>query len=113
MINFDRMPCIYWSDVMKVDYLQRYIIIHSILYYHLNESVITDKQYDSAARQLVQMQKQLSSEQLEETMYFYCMHDFDGSTGFDLYERLIPYDKEYLMKIACHVLKQKPRRGQK
>ena len=28
------------------------------------------------------------------------MYDFDGSTGFDLYERLNDHDKDYLMKLA-------------
>lgn len=104
MINFDRMPCIYWSDITKAGYLQRYIIIHSIIYYELNESVISDKQFDSVARQLVKMQKRMKHE-LKDTMYYYCMYDFDGSTGFDLYNRLIPFDKKYLMQIARNVLR--------
>lgn len=32
------------------------------------------------------------------------MYDFDGTTGFDLYDRLNEHDKEYLMNIACHYL---------
>lgn len=107
MVNFDRMPCIYWSDATKIGYLQRYIIIHSIIYYELNNSVISDKEFDSAARQLVKMQKQSEHCSLKDTMYYYCMYDFDGSTGFYLYDRLIPFDKQYLMQIAKHVLKNK------
>ncbi len=32
------------------------------------------------------------------------MCDFDGTTGFDLYDRLNANDKQYLMNIACHAL---------
>lgn len=107
MVNFDRMPCIYWSDVTKIGYLQRYIIVHSIIYYELDDNVISDKEFDSAARQLVEMQKQLGRRKLKDTMYYYCMYDFDGSTGFHLYDRLIPFDKQYLTQIARNVLKNK------
>lgn len=107
MIDFNRMPCIYWSDATKVGFLQRYIIIHSIIYYELDENVISDKEFDNAARQLVKMQKQMGHRKLKDTMYYYCMHDFDGSSGFDLYGRLIPFDKKYLMQIAQNVLRCK------
>lgn len=107
MVNFDRMPCIYWSDATKIGYLQRYIIVHSIIYYELDGNVISDKEFDSAARQLVEMQKQMGRRKLKDTMYYYCMHDFDGSTGFHLYGRLIPFDKQYLTQIARSVLKNK------
>lgn len=105
MVDFSRVPCVYWSDVTKVGYLQRYVIIHSILYYHMNTTCISDKEFDSVARQLVSMQRQMSSKQLKQTMYYYCMFDFDGSTGFDLYDRLIPFDKQYLQQIAANVLR--------
>lgn len=48
-----------------------------------------------------------SEEELETTDYWYCMYDFDGSTGFHLYDRLTKYDKRYLTKIAQYVLSLK------
>lgn len=102
-INFDRMPCVYWSDAMKMSLLQRRIIVHSILYYDCNESVISDKQFDALSRQLVDLMKQ-SPEEIERTQYCYCMCDFDGSTGFDLRDRLTQDDNEYLTALALRVL---------
>lgn len=110
MVNFDRMPCIYWSDATKIGYLQRYIIVHSIIYYHLNSSVISDAEFDSVAQQLIKMQKQLGRQKLKDTMYYYCMYDFDGSTGFYLLDRLIPFDREYLTGIASRVLESQRNR---
>lgn len=43
MINFNKAPCIYWCDSVKISYLQRRIIIHSLLYYELNVNCISDE----------------------------------------------------------------------
>lgn len=108
-IRFDRMPCIYWSESTKISYLQRRVIVYSIMYYELNESCISDSQYDAVVKQLVRMQSHASSEVLEKTRYNYVMYDFDGSTGFHLYGRLSNADRMYLMEIAKSVLEQQKR----
>lgn len=41
------------------------------------------------------------------------MCDFDGTTGFDLYERLNDYDKKYLMSIAIHYCTNKVKHTKK
>jgi hypothetical protein len=102
-INFNTCPAIYWSDATKVSYLQRRIIVHSILYYESNKSIISDRQFDDLCQQLVQMQSEVDFAEFRKSTYYYTMHDFDGSTGFHLYGRLTKYDKEYLSKIAMQV----------
>lgn len=104
MLDFTKAPFIYWTNKMKISYLERQIIVHSIIYYHLNESVISDKKFDELSKQLVTMQKQ-NIKDFKESEYYYCMFDFDGSTGFYLYDRLIPFDKERLLNISKNVLK--------
>lgn len=94
----------YWSDKLKISYLQRRIIVHSILYYQLNESVIDDFQYDGLSRQLVKLMNETSEEECKKSTYWYCMYDFDGTTGFDLYSRLNKKDKVHLTDIAYRVL---------
>lgn len=103
-INFEKAPMCYWSKKMCISYLQRKLIVHSILYYELNNSVISDKQFDCLAKQLIGLQKQ-NKKDFKESEYYYCFCDFDGSTGFHIYDRLIPFDKEYLTKIAYSVLR--------
>ena len=39
-------------------------------------------------------------------MYYYAMHDFDGSTGFDIPSRLTKKDRDYLTHIASMVHEQ-------
>lgn len=104
MISFDKMPCKYWSDNVKVSYLQRRIIVHSILYYELDHPIITDGQYNEISQQLVDMMKSVPADELVKSTYWYCMSDFDGSTGFDLYGRLNPQDQHYLMELSQMIL---------
>lgn len=106
MIDFSKMPCIYWDDVTKINYIQRRVIIHSLIYYVFNESVISDNEYDSISKQLVQMSQELPEDILSKSKYYYCMNDFDGSTGFDIPSRLTKEDYEYLTIIASHILNQ-------
>lgn len=106
MIDFNKMPCIYWSDSTKISYLQRRIIVYSIMYYEQNESCVSDKYYDSISRQLVELQRTCDPAEFRRSTYYYAMYDFDGSTGFDIPSRLTEYDRKYLTNIASHVYKQ-------
>ena len=86
-----------WDKITCINFLQRKIIINAILYYELNTSPLSDKEYDELSRQLVGLQKDID---IQQTQYGYVMYDFDGTTGFDLYSRLNEHDKKYLMSIA-------------
>ena len=86
-----------WDKITCINFLQRKIIINAILYYELNTSPLSDKEYDELSRQLVGLQKDID---IRQTQYGYVMYDFDGTTGFDLYSRLNEQDKKYLMSIA-------------
>ena len=90
-----------WDLKTKIEYLQRKIILCSIAYYMLSESIISDKAYDEISYQLVRMHTEYGD--ISDTQYGYVMYDFDGTTGFDLYGRLNDHDKTYLLNIARHV----------
>lgn len=104
-MDLNKLPIKYWSIKTKIEYIQRRIIIYSIMYYNLNTSCITDKQYDKLSQQLIELMNSTDKSILEQTQYYYCMYDFDGSTGFDIPDRLNKSDKEYLTNIALYVLK--------
>lgn len=105
MINFEQMPCIYWDEKTKINFLQRRIIIYSIMYYEHNESCVSDKYYDSISYQLVELQNK-NKKAFEESEYYYAMYDFDGSTGFDIPKRLTSEDSKYLRQIVEMIYKQ-------
>lgn len=103
-INFDSMPSKYWDEHVKISYLQRRIIVYSIMYYEMNESCISDKQYDEISQQLVHLQRSVDLKEFKRSTYYYAMYDFDGSTGFDIPSRLTKKDRQYLTQIATTVL---------
>ena len=88
----------------KIEFLQRYILVHSYLYYELNESVISDKKFDKKARLLASKVDKYKS-RMKSTQYGYVFYDFDGTTGFDLFDRLNEQDKKQIVHIAYLVLR--------
>lgn len=92
---------VYWTDKLKVDFLQRVILIHSYLYYEAYSSVWTDRKYDEVAKQLTNIQNKHTKPWVyNNTQYGYCFYDFDGTTGFDLWDRLTVEDRQSIQNIA-------------
>ena len=56
------------------------MLIHSCLYYHLNTSCISDKQFDEWAKELRNLQSQYPNISKQVTLYEY-FKDWDGTTG--------------------------------
>lgn len=104
-IDFTKCPFVYWSNVVKLSYLQRRIIVYSIMYYECDESCVSDNYYDRMSQQLVGLMKQCTQSELEASTYYYAMYDFDGSTGFDVPGRLTPKDKAHLTALAMYIHK--------
>ena len=101
MYNFP----VYWNDKLKIDFLQRVILIHSYLYYELNTNIWTDKHYDEVAKQLTIMQNNYSKGWIKKhSQYGYAFMDFDGTTGFDLFNRLTKKDKRTIIGISEMIL---------
>lgn len=88
----------------RIEFLERYILVHSYLYYHMNENVISDKKYDKYSRLLASKIEKYSS-RIPSTQYGYVFYDFDGNTGFDLYDRLNKSDKKRVRDVATTVLR--------
>ena len=66
-----------------INYWRWYIVIHSCIYYELNDSVITDAEWDEAAKKLVKITKR-TPQIAEECVFAKEFKDFDGSTGYHL-----------------------------
>ena len=97
-----------WDLKTKIEFLQRKILFNSIAYYVFDYNFITDMEYDALSKQLVELHKGYGD--VSDTMYGYCMRDFDGSTGFDLYYRLTDRDREYLSNIVKYAIIRKGKR---
>lgn len=110
-VDFTKMPAKYWSNTTKASYLQRRIIVYSIMYYENDESCVSDRYYDNLSHQLVKIMQESTKEEMEATTYWYAMYDFDGSTGFYIPSRLTKKDNQYLTMIAKKVHDQWKQEG--
>jgi hypothetical protein len=93
----------YWSDKIKIELLQKWLIIHSVIYYELDSNLIEDHLYDSNAKQLCKMQKQCP-EAARQSKWWYAFRDFEGS-GFYLYRKLKRMHKMELMRLAEYLVR--------
>ena len=89
----------------KIEALERQILVHSMLYYHMDENVISDKRYDKMSRLLASKIEKLGPKKIASTQYGYVFSDFDGTTGFDLISRLTKDDRKRIRQIATYVLR--------
>lgn len=68
-------------DIAEKIQQRRYqMLVHSCLYYHLNQNIISDKQWDAWARELRDLQNQYPEISKQVTLYEY-FKDWDASTG--------------------------------
>lgn len=59
------------------------IVVHSCIYYRMNENLISDHQWAAWAKELVAAQEQFPKV-AEKELWAKEFADFDGSTGFNL-----------------------------
>ena len=64
----------------KIQQRRYQMLVHSCLYYHLNQNIISDKQWDAWARELRDLQNQYPEISKQVTLYEY-FRDWDASTG--------------------------------
>lgn len=85
----------------KIKQRRLQILVHSCIYYELNESIISDATWSKWAKELVELQKKYPEES-QHTMLFEAFKNFDGSTGMDL-----PIHEDWVMNKARYLLKMK------
>lgn len=71
------------SIIELINRRRRQILVHSFLYYQLNQAIIDDFTYDKWAMELFQLQIDFPEES-KKAIHFEIYKDFDGSSGFDL-----------------------------
>lgn len=76
-----------FTDKEKIELLQRAILVHSFMYYELDQSVLPDWKYDANSKQLVELIKDFP-EAFRQSRYYKYFHDFNGSTGYHLTSRI-------------------------
>lgn len=83
-----------FTDLEKIQLLQRSILVNSYAYYEMNENILSDYQYDMNTRQLLEL-KESNPEAYKKSRYRKYFDNFESGTGFDLTGRLRKNRKLY------------------
>lgn len=76
------------------------MVIHSAIYYVLNDNILTDNEWATRAKELVRLQEQYP-EIASQVVYAEEFKDFDGSTGFNLpNDDRVMAKAQYLLNIS-------------
>lgn len=78
----------------KINIYSRYIIMHSILYYNHDISLISDYQFDMIGKEAYEFFRS-NIKDFMNSKYYYVMKEYEGGTGFFIYNTLSEYDKKY------------------
>ena len=78
----------------KIQQRRYQMLIHSCLYYHLNQNVISDKQWDAWARELRDLQNEYPDISSQVILYDE-FKDWDASTG-----AFLPIEEPWVVKAA-------------
>lgn len=97
----------HWELIDKINFIQRKILLNSIMYYQYDRNFISDFHYDDCCKKLVKLHKAYGPDFVDDSMYGYAFYDFDGSTGYHLYSRLTEEDKHWLGLIVQQKLDRK------
>lgn len=81
-----------------IDRRRRQVLVHSIIYYKFNSSVVTDAVWASWAVELEELQKTYP-DIAEDAWYAEFFEDFDHSTGYNL-----PLDDPWAVRKARQVM---------
>ena len=95
-----------FTDLEKIQLIQRSILVNSYAYYELDNNILSDFQYDANARQLIELMRsypdKAKQSRYHKYFYDYCpdSSDVHYTSGFDLIARLQKNKKLY--KIISH-----------
>lgn len=78
---------------------ERQLLVHSCLYYRMNQNIVSDYDFDLWAKQLVEMMEQ-EPVIFSESVYYADFKTFDGSTGHDL-----PFWRDEIVNIAAKLIR--------
>ncbi len=99
-----------FTELEKIQLLQRSILVNSFCYYELNSNILSDHQYDANARQLVDLMR-LYPEEAKKSRYRPYFQDFCNAgenvhyvSGFDLLQKVNKKDPELYRHIWIDAL---------
>ena len=109
-----------FNPTEKIQLLERWILVHSFIYYELNDNIVSDFDYDANAKQLADLKREYPDE-FKRSRYYDYFHDYcsdvEGTvntSGFDLLQRVRKNDSDLYRRLhidATFALDLKQKRG--
>lgn len=93
----------YLSPKQKIEMLQRWILVHSYIYYELNNNAVEDAAFDNNCNHLARLQKAYPKA-LKQSRYYYAMKEFDGSTGYGFVNKLNSEMQDIIRRDAQYII---------
>lgn len=94
-MNFTSKP---FTDLQKIQLLQRSILVTSYVYYELNDNIQSDRTYEMNTQQLLSL-KRSNPEAWKKSRYYKYFDNFESGTGYDLMYRIID-NKKLFQKVT-------------
>ena len=91
----------------KIQRRRLQILVHSCIYYEMDKNLISDKQWDIWARELVQLQHDYPEES-KKVVWYEAFKDWDASTG-----AFLPLKDEWVVRKAKYLLKLNFKKSEK
>ena len=89
----------------KIKQRRLQMLVHSYIYYELNDTIISDAKWSTWAKELVELQTKYP-EEANKVDYAKEFSDFDGSTGFNLPKNdWVKNKAEYLLNLKTNIKK--------
>lgn len=87
----------YITAETKIRMLQRWILVHSYIYYEKDSNIVSDFVYDKNTQQLLKLMKKNPRIKTE---FSYVFKNFESGTGFYLYNSLNPEHRKLISRDA-------------
>lgn len=81
----------------KIQQRRLQLLVHSCIYYHLNQNSVSDAKWDEWAKELVQLQKQYPDIS-KQVIWYESFKDWDASTG-----AFLPITNEWVIQKAQQI----------
>ena len=82
LLDYNLYPDQRESILAKISQRRRQILVHSYIYYEMDDSIVSDAQWSQWAKELVWLQQEFS-DIAKDAPYSKEFDGFDASTGFD------------------------------
>lgn len=90
-----------------IDWLQRYIIVHSYVYYETDDEFISDREYDVKSKELTRLKNGYPELWKSSEYYKQFGDEYNGSTGFTLYHDLNARQQNIIKSIVNGIKQSK------